>query len=312
MEEFFINADPDASCRDEIAEWSPADIYAKIIWETFVCKADLFKIAVKGLSINPGDGLTVQVRAFGAFEAPNALLPCRCATCASISFKTYPVTLSQFNLEAVVCDLDLYDVGNVLMDAYLIAMANSWAQYFDREIYDALEEATPGTTATLPVALACTPQLQTTCCTDIALTELYNALHQIVASMREGTGIAGPYNPDYVIVSPTVAAIFKRMQTPTPMPWSVGDISFDSEGRLKKWGSLKVIEYCGANPCASTQGEVMAVIVDSRRAVGAVFGQRPKLYKFFQTNCNSWRLDNWAYFGVAAMDLDAIAHIVNP
>lgn len=301
------NTNSDSGCDDVVSDWSPADTYAKAVWETFVCVADLFKIAVKGIAINPGDGLGVQIRAFGAFGSPSSLGACECASCASITFTTYSLTLKQYNLEAIVCDKDIWDVGSVLMDAYLKSMANSWAQWFDAQIYSELETATPGTSTQLSADLSCTPLIGGSCCSDLSLVNLYNAIHTTVATMREATA---PYNPDYLIISPTVAAIFKRMQTPTPMPW-MGDVSFDDEGRLKKIGGLKVIEYCGANSCTDLADEVVSIIIDSRRAVGAVFGQRPKTYKFFQTNCNSYRIDQWAYFAVGELDTGAIAHIIN-
>jgi len=304
----FGNTDSDSGCEDVVDAWSPADTYAKIVWETFVCTADLLKICVKGLAINPGDGLGVQIRSFGAFGDPTSLHACECASCASITFSTYSLTLKQYNLQAIICDMDIWDVGGILMDSYLKSMANSWAQWFDAQIYAELETATPGTTETLTTALACSPAISGSCCTDTALLELYNAIHNLVANMREG---ANPYNPDYIIVSPTVAAIFKRMQTPTPMPW-MGDVSFDSEGRLSKIGGLKCIEYCGANSCTNTSSEVVAVVIDSRRAVGCVFGQKPKTYKYFQTNCNSYRIDQWAYVAIGELDTNAIGHIVNP
>ncbi len=311
MDRLFINTDADTGCEDDVSEWSPEDVYAKIVWNTFVCKADLFKIAVKGIAINPGDGLGVQIRAFGAFGAPSEKAACECASCASILFTTYPLTLKQYNLEAIVCDKDIWDVGSILMDSYLIAMSDSWAQWFDAQIYSELETAAPGTTETLGTAISCTPDIAGSCCTDTALYQLYNAIHLAVAGMREGNGLAGPYSPDYLIVSPTVAAIFKRMQHSQPMPW-MADVSFDDDGRLKKMSGLKVIEYCGANGCTDLASEVVAIIVDSRRAVGAVFGERPKTYKFFQSNCNSYRIDQWAYFAVGELDTDAIAHVVNP
>ena len=308
MGRLFSNTGSDADCPDDVSEWSPADVYAKIVWNTFVCKADLFKIAVKGIAINPGDGLGVQIRAFSAFTSPSEYAACECATCNALTFKTYPLTLKQYNIEAIVCDKDIWDVGSILMDAYLIAMADSWAAWFDQEIYDALEEATPGISTTLGDAINCTALIDGSCCTDTALYQLYNAVHVTVASMREGTN---PYNPDYLLISPTVASIFKRMQHAQPMPW-MADVTFDDDGRLKKMSGLKVIEYCGANGCTDLADEVVGIIVDSRRAVGAVFGERPKTYKFFQSNCNSYRIDQWAYFAIAALDLDAIAHIVNP
>jgi len=308
MDRLFANTDSDTGCADDVSAWSPEDVYAKIVWNTFVCKADLFKICVKGLAINPGDGLGVQIRAYGSFGSPVEKASCECGSCASIGFTTYPLTLKQYNLEAIVCDKDIWDVGSILMDSYLSAMSDSWAVWFDAQIYSELETATPGTSTSLPTALACAPALGATCCADTALYELYNSIHGTVASMREGTN---PYSPDWIIVSPTVAAIFKRMQSPQPMPW-MGDVSFDEDGRLKKISGLKVIEYCGANSCCTDTGEVVAIIVDSRRAVGAVFGERPKTYKFFQTNCNSYRIDQWAYFAVGELDTKAIAHIVNP
>jgi len=313
MDRLFSNGGggADDGCADDVSAWSPDDVYAKIVWNTFVCKADLFKIAVKGIAINPGDGLGVQIRAFGAFGAPSAKNACECGSCASILFSTFPLTLVQYNLEAIVCDKDIWDVGSILMDSYLIAMADSWAQFFDAQIYSELESATPGTDTELDTALICSASIGGSCCTDTSLTELYNAVQVTVASMREGVGLAGPYNPDYMIISPTIAAIFKRMQHSQPMPW-MGDVSFDEDGRLKKMAGLKVIEYCGANSCCTTSGEAVAIIIDSRRAVGAVFGERPKTYKFFQTNCNSYRIDQWAYFAVGELDTNAIAHITNP
>jgi hypothetical protein len=311
IDELFTNTDADSGCEDDVSDWSPADNYAKVIWETAVCKADLFKIAVKGISINPGQGLGVQIRAYGAFGDPTSLDACSCASCASISFSTYSLTLKQYNLEAIICDKDIWDVGSVLMDSYIKSMGDSWARWFDEQIYSELESATPGTDTELATALACSPSLDGSCCSDIALLELYNAVQTTVASMREGTGLAGPYNPDYLIISPSVAAIFKRMSTPQPMPW-MRDVVFDESGRLKKIGGLNVIEYCGANACTDATGEAVAVIIDSSRAVGAVFGQRPKTYKFFQTNCNSYRIDQWAYFACGELDTDAIAHITNP
>jgi len=139
----FGNTDSDTGCEDDVSDWSPDDTYAKIVWETFVCTADLLKICVKGLAINPGDGLGVQIRAFGAFGDPTSLAACECASCASITFSTYSLTLKQYNLEAIICDKDIWDVGSILMDSYLKSMANSWAQWFDAQIYSELETTGP-------------------------------------------------------------------------------------------------------------------------------------------------------------------------
>jgi len=102
------------------------------------------------------------------------------------------------------------------------------------------------------------------------------------------------------------------MQVPAVQAWAERIIKIDDDGRLVRFNGLKVIEYCGANACSTATDTVFAVIIDSRRAVGAVFGERPKMYKFFQTNCNSYRIDWWSFFAVGELDTSAIAHIVNP
>jgi len=307
-ENLYMNTDSDTGCEDDVSDWSPADVYSRIIWNTFSCKADLFKICVKGIAINPGEGLSVQIRTYGKLSDPSELASCECLSCASITFSVYPLTLKQYGKEVIVCEKDIWDVGSVLMDTYMNALADMWATWFDYQIYSELESASPGTTETLTTALACDPTIEGSCCTDTALMEMYNAVNAIVASMREGTT---PYDPDYMLISPSVANIFKRMQSPT-VTFSPGDVRFDDAGRLTKIAGLNVIEYCRANACTDATGEVVAIIIDSRRAVGAVFGQRPQTYKFFQSNCNSTRVDSWAFFACGELDTGAIAHIVNP
>jgi hypothetical protein len=304
----YENTDSDSGCEDIVSAWSPADVYSKIIWNTFVCKADLFRVCVKGLAIKPGEGLKTQIRVYSALSDPDEKASCECNSCVSLSFTTHTLTLKQYSKEVIICEKDIWEVGNVLMDSYLNAFSDMWASWFDWQIYNEIETASPGTTETLGTALACDPAMTGSCCSDAALTDMYHAVQTIVASMREGTN---PYQPDYIIMSPTVASIFKRLQTPTRV-MGYNDISWDSDGRVSKIGSLKVIEYCRANTCSNASGEVMAVIVDSRRAVGAVFGHRPKTYKFFQSNCNSHRIDSWAFFACGELDTNAIAHIVNP
>lgn len=308
FDKLWINTNSDTGCDDDVSDWSPDDVYAKVVWETFVCKADLFRVCVKGIDINPGEGLKTQIRLFGAFGDPTELNACECASCASITWTTYPLTLKQYNLEAIVCDKDIWDVGSVMMDSYIKAMSDSWARWFDAQIYSELETAVAGTDVSLANALSCTPSISGSCCSDTGLVDMYNAISEVIATMREG---ATPYDPDWIIMSPSVARVFKRMQTPQAPAW-FSDIKFGDDGRLKSISGLKVIEYCGANACAATSGQELAIIVDSRRAIGAVFGQRPKLYKFFQSNCNSYRIDQWAYFACGELDLNAIGHVTNP
>jgi hypothetical protein len=263
---------------------------------------------VKGLSIGVGDGLTLQIRKYGQFPAPTQLNACECATCASITFSTYSLTLARYNTETMICNLDIWDVGTVLSDSVINSMSDSWAAFFDSEIYDELEGAAAGTEEELANALSCTPSIGGSCCSDSSLIDLYNAIHTVVDGMREGTN---PYAPDTLIASQSVLGIFRRMQTPSPMYW-MSDVKVDGKGDLTEIAGLKVISYCGANTCTDASGEVVAIIIDSRYAVGAAFGQQPKMYKDYVQGCDAWQVDYECYFACAELDLDAIAHIVNP
>lgn len=303
-DDWIYQNDADSGCEDDVSDWSPEDVYANIIWGAFTSDADLLDITVKGLNVKQGEGMTVKVRAFGSIGSPTKKGSCETGSCASITFSTYNITIEQYNLEAVICDRDIWDAGSIVLDSYLKAMADSWKEFFNLEVYKALKDASPGTSITLPTPLSCEPELSGSCCTDSSLVNLYNSIINIVASMRENK-----YKPDYIIMSPSVAAVFKRMQTPRPVFFN--QVEFDSSGKLSKISGLNVIEYEDADSCA-TSGGVMAVIIDSRRAVGAAFGKKPVLYKFFLTDSNAYRLDMWAYFGVSALDSDAIAHIINP
>ncbi len=307
--DLWANTDDDSGCIDLFDAWSPADNYAKIVWNTAVCKADLFRVCVKGLAINPGEGNGIQIRVYGQWGAPQAVGACTCGTCTSITRTTYPLTLLQYNLEGRICDFDIFDVGDILLDTQIDAMADSWATWFDNMIYIELNTATPGTDITLANALSCTPSyVSANCCNDNALMDMYDAVNRATAAAREGTN---PYKLDWMILSPTVAGIFKRMNSASPVLLP-GDVKFDADGNLTKIAGVNVIEYCRATTCSDATGVTMAILVDSRRAVGAVFGQEPKMYKRFVQECNSWHVDWWCYAAFGELDTAAIYHIVNP
>ena len=306
--DLWANTDADTGCIDLFDTWSPADNYAKIVWNTAVCKCDLFRVCVKGLAINPGEGNGIQIRVYGQWGAPQAVGACTCGTCTSITRTTYPLTLLQYNLQGVVCDFDIFDVGDILLDTQIDAMADSWATWFDNMIYTELNTATPGTDITLANAISCTPTQGSVCCDDHSLMDLYDAINRASAAAREGTN---PYKLDWMILSPSVANIFKRMQHASPVLLP-GDVKFDDEGNISKIAGIKVIEYCRATTCSDASDLTVAILVDSRRAVGAVFGQEPKMYKRFNQDCNSWHVNWWCYAGFGELDTAAIYHIVNP
>lgn len=293
-------------CRPTLTSWSPDDIYANVIWQAMHCTANLWKVCVKGININSGDGLTVQIKTISQRDAPQEVSSCTCLDCKVNTFDTKSLTLKQYGDYAVLCGLDMYDVGDSYMSSVIESMSLRWQQFFDATIYSELETAAPGATETLGVAMDCDGSIQGSCCSLVS--DLYRAVLRLDANMREGTQ---PYQPDYCIVSPTVANFFKFRDGLNTPPWMAGQVTVQ-DGILTKIGHLKVIEYCGANTCTDESAEVIAIVLDSRRAVGAAFGQRPKMYKEFDIQCNAWKITFWSYFACAELDTAAIGHVVNP
>ena len=130
------------------------------------------------------------------------------------------------------------------------------------------------------------------------------------------------YEPDYVIMSPTVAkALYMKDNSGffnTPLVKFKGN-------RLATIAGLKVIECCNAHDCSTTGGRaastdteitnadgIMAVIIDSKRAIGEAWGKKPSFNKFYDAKCNRTEVVLWQYWGTSAMDTEAIGWVSNP
>ena len=301
--------DSNSGCNNLLNGWSPTETYANIVWHAMYCEANLFRVCVKGLNIKAGDGLDITIRTIGKFANPAAATACECLSCNSATLSEYNLTCLQYGEVTEVCSFDVFDAGEIYRREYLKAFGKIWAQWFDGLIWAGLVAAAAGTSTDLAATLVCTPNVVGSCCTDSSLLNLYNAVNATVASMREG---ATPYDPDWMIMSPTVAAIFKRMQTPGVQAWAEKLVKIDGDGRLVMFNGIKVIEYCGAQSCSTATDTTFIVIVDSRRAYGVAFGKKPTLEKDRNIDCNSWTYAMWSYFAHGALDLAAIAHIKSP
>lgn len=299
----------DSGCDVTLTAWNKADVFVNTVWHAMYCEANLFQVCVKGLEINKGDGLTVQIRTIGKFGAPTEAASCECVSCASNTLSSYSLTLKQYGMVTEICEKDIWQIGPIYRNKYLEAFGKRWGQFFDATIYSELTGAAAGTSIDMAAVLACTPSIAGSCCTDASLLNFYNAVNEAVYTMQEGTT---PYDPDYMIVSPSIAAIMKRMQTPSIQPWAERIVKVNDAGRLTMFNGLKVIEYCGANACSTATDSVFAVIVDSSRAIGAAFGKRPSLESDRNIDCNSTTYAMWCFFSCGELDVNAIAHIKSP
>ena len=87
----------------------------------------------------------------------------------------------------------------------------------------------------------------------------------------------------------------------------------DKNGGLQSILGIPVIEYNGApDPLATTSvaGTELVIIIDSSRAVGGVFGKKPRMESERNIDCDSTTYAMWCYFGAAELDTAAIGHVV--
>jgi len=145
------------------------------------------------------------------------------------------------------------------------------------------------------------------CCFDTV--DVYNKIVNLYKQMQ-----GDALNPDIVIMHPTVAAhLYYKDNGHIPLVGVITPlIKFDGNGQLSKIGPLTVIETCAASECTDDSGATMAVVIDSSRAVGEAWGKRPQFYEFFEVDCNRYKETVWMYWGCAAMDTNAIGHVLNP
>jgi len=304
----FTNSD--SGCDVDVSSWSPADIYVNAVWHTMYESANLLKVAVKGLDINKGDGLNVQIRTITRFDRSDITetsAPCECVSCTSTSFSTYTLTLKKYGISTEICEFDVWDVGDVYRKEYLKSLGGVWAEQFDYLIYSELEGATPGQSCSLAsTSMSCSFAVGGSCCTDGSLMAFYDCIDSVITNMR-----ANYYKPDYIIMHPTIARIFRAMQTPSPV--FANTVEIGKNGKVSKILGVNVIEYNGANSCSdcdSVGGDVAIIVIDSRRAVGAAFGKKPKLESDRNIECDSTTYAMWCYFACGELDTGAIGHVI--
>jgi len=305
----FAFSDSDTGCDDDMSAWSPADVYCDLIWQAAQCGKQLSGIVTqRACDINAGNGLSVQIKTINASSMGSALSKCECASCSSNVFTTHTLTLARYDIYKVLCELDVFDVGDSVKAAIIESMSRAFISGIDSLIWTAMSGATPGYTETSEVSLSCNPAAPSTeCCMYGA--QLYKEVIELEAQMRNaGYGSKG----FFLILNPRVATYLKYKEGGTMPPWAN---EIEMEGNtLVKIGNIKVIEYCGANSCDDfALGGVAAVMVDPERAIGEAYGKRPHLLTDKDPiECDSTKLVMRSYLAIGALDTGAIGHVVNP
>jgi len=299
----FENSDSDAGCSMDLSDWTPSEYFSSTIFGGLYAISDLTKLCVKNISLPSGNGDKVKVKVVGKFAGiQEPLEPCECMSCASITFSSYEVTIHRAGMDAILCSMTEWETTNY-REQVLDAMRKTWAQSLDATIYSEL--STSGAEEMDISPLSCTPFISGSCCSDSSLINLYNGLNSAIIDLRENN-----YDPDYIILSPSVGAILRRLQSPTSV-FGNGIVQFDSDARLSKFMGVSVIEYNGATKCTSSSGAKIAIVLDSKYAVTVVFGQPPKFEFERSASCDSTQIVWNSYYGVSELDVDSIRIISN-
>jgi len=293
--------DSNTGCVNDVSDWTPDETYANAIWSAFYCKGYLAgRVTVRGVDFTRGKGDTISIRIRGKRTAQGPLAACECLSCVSSSFTKVSLTLDSYGDLAEICELDLQLAGDVVKDGIMEDMASGLAEQVDLEIYNQLITASSSHTITLDSC--CTSDVSlTACCFDPF--ELYNAIVTLEATMREDG-----YRPDFIIVSPSVAAHFKYKEAAHMQGLQ---LSFNGN-ELSKIGTMSVIEFPCANSCDFETEQVVAVLLDSSRAVGEGWGMRPKMEQDRNIDCDSTTVAIHMYVGIDELDDEAIGLISAP
>ena len=306
-EHIFINTDSDASCPDDYADWTPTEYFSSYILAGVATNCELFKLSKVKVNLGAGNGDKVVFRTVGARTATGDLGGCDCISCTSTSWGKHEVTVKRFADNDIVCEFDSWQSLGT-KEAELKEMKKGAIRYVDSEIFDAIDESTPGFNVDTDVAIQCSDTSPSgSCCTIPSGQYIYRAVIDLLTDMREGN-----YDPDALLMSPSVAAFFKYKDA-IDIPFIMRNaISLDASGRLVELGGVKVVECNHMSACSDLTGQILVYAIQSDRSVGIVWGKQPAFYNIYRGDCDSWSVGYNAYFGVDSLDDQSIGTVSNP
>jgi len=295
----------------ETTTWIPADVYANVILDGVVCYGQLSGV-VTALEYDhtKGGGDIIQVRYISPRTASCASvdsnLGCQCLSAVSSSFGTYPIQVEAWGDYDQVCGWTIWETEGNIVEMILKEMAKRLAKCRDAQIWSNLVTAGTGApNITLSSFCSCSDGvISGSCCT-----YTYNLYNSIISVQKHMQGDA--YEPDYVVMHPDVAA-FLYFRDGAYTYAQLPQMKYDGKGQLISISGMKVIECCNANMCNNAGGRVMAVVLDSKRAVGEVWGKKPTFEVDRQPECDLYKHVLWQYWGSHSLDPLAVGWVVNP
>lgn len=270
----------------------PADVYATFVLEALYAERKfegLVAATTEDLTAEAGD--TVKVAALAARTAQGPIAEGTALTDNASSISVVPITLSKYgdydlvNAE-VFEDQKLFDSGDFLRN-----MGRALAEAIDQTAYDALE----GAAAVHTEALA----------TAGVYADLYDKVVDLKKKM-EGAKL----RPSHLIIHPDQEAQFLK-DTSEGIKLTQIDAS---AGNVSMVAGLSVVVSPLANAQSATLSEVQAIVIDSSRALGEVWGRRPDttVDDVSRREFDQVKLVTWLRYGNAVLEAAAVGHIKNP
>lgn len=314
MKELIELTDSDAGTHG-VGHWIPADVFADIILDGVVCYGQLSGVVtLMEYDFSAGGGDTIQVRyvsprTHSCASRTGSNQECSCLSDTSTTFGTYSIKVLPWGDYDLVCGWSIFEADGPVVKLILNEMAKRMAMCRDSHIWDSLANNLSAPNIDVETFAVCSDSgIAGSCCTFTF--NLYNSIIEVQKHMQ-----GDAYEPDYVIMHPTVAA-YLYFRDGSYSHAGLPQIKYDEKGQLVSISGMKVIECCNADTCSSnTSGDgtnINAVIIDSKRAIGEVWGKRPTFNEFYDAKCDRYEEVLWQYWGAATCDPNAIGWVSNP
>jgi len=288
-----------------VGPWIPEDVYANFILDGVVCYGQLSGVVTAG-------GDTIQVQYISArttscaSQGKDDERECACLSAVSSNFGTYPVPVQAWGDYDKICGFSIWEAKGNIVEAILKEMSKRLAWCRDAEIYSNLITDVGSPNIDVETVCVCeASKIEGGCCTFTF--DLYNSIISVQKHMQ-----GDAYEPDYVIMHPSVAQYIYFKDGAGYHHGAMPQVKFDGKGQLTTISGMKVIECCNATDCAGGSGVVQAVVIDSSRAVGEVWGKKPTFEVQRIPECDQWKHVLWQYWGSSILDPLATGWVSNP
>ena len=292
--------------------WIPTEDYASLILEGVVCCGQLSGNGITALEYNmsAGHGDVVNVRTVTARTHSCATQGCGCLSVTSNTLSDAKIYVYQWGDYDKICDWTSWKANGNILQAVAKEMAKRMCKCRDAQIWTQLSNATPLATIRTKAVWTSDKVPSGSCCSFSF--DLYNS---IVSARQRLSGYC--YNPDTVILHPYAAAFLYYKEgnaagflgTYNPL------IKFNEQtGYISQILGMRVIEAGVAvadDASPATEGDEVAFVIDSSRAIGEVFGKKPELHSFYDGKCNATELTVWQYWGSGILDGNAIVTVTS-